>query len=172
MIFYQYLMEGAINILCVCTGNICRSPMAEGLIKKLVAREGLEGAYEISSAGTRAVEQSPAVNEVVNMAKDIGVDLSQHIARQLTNELAEEADIILVMEESHRLALIGMDPKFSNKTHLLTAFNPNIPDASGIDDPIGGPPFHYRDCIGKIFESLNWFIKELKADSGKLRDQS
>jgi protein-tyrosine-phosphatase len=95
------------SILVVCTGNICRSPIAEGLLRDaLVARFGRD-APTVSSAGTMGVEGSSATPESVTAAAERGIDIASHRARRLNVEPARDADLILGMAGEHREALEG-----------------------------------------------------------------
>ena len=83
------------NLLFVCVGNICRSPMAEGLFRKRLG----DCEVEVSSAGLGALVDEPAVVEAQKAMSDVGIDISQHRAQQLTEEMLLAADMILVMEK-------------------------------------------------------------------------
>lgn len=106
------------TILIVCTGNICRSPVAEYLL-----RRGLEGSAgwngRVFSAGTGALVGQAADETVESMMRTRGFDLSPHRARQLTPEHVRQADLILVMEKHQRQAVLDMDPTARGKTFLL-----------------------------------------------------
>jgi protein-tyrosine phosphatase len=107
------------SILVVCTGNICRSPIAEGLLKaELVARFG-DGAPHVSSAGTSGWEGSPATPEGVEAAGELGVDIAGHRARRVRGELLREADLIVCMAGEHRDRLTVQLPEVSGRTFTL-----------------------------------------------------
>jgi protein-tyrosine phosphatase len=90
------------SILVVCTGNICRSPMAEGLLRNALQRRFGDAAPTVSSAGTHGWEGSPATPEGVEAAGELGVDTSMHRGRLVTGSMAEEADLLLCMASDHR----------------------------------------------------------------------
>jgi len=90
------------SILVVCTGNVCRSPLAEGLLRAALRRRFGEAAPTVSSAGTHGWEGSEAMPGSVEAARELGVDLTNHRARLLTYELAREADLLLCMAGDHR----------------------------------------------------------------------
>lgn len=88
------------NILVVCTGNICRSPIGAAVLQQAVQSRG--ATIAVSSAGTHAVVGSPAEQQAQETARSLGADISAHIARQLTQEMAIQADLILAMAGEHR----------------------------------------------------------------------
>jgi protein-tyrosine phosphatase len=90
------------SILVVCTGNICRSPMAEGFLRDALQRRFGDAAPMVSSAGTHGWEGSPATPEGVEAARELGADTSMHRGRLLTRTMAERADLLLCMATDHR----------------------------------------------------------------------
>jgi protein-tyrosine-phosphatase len=110
--------QGRFKVLFVCTGNTCRSPMAEGILRKLLEDKGVEG-LQVSSAGTYALRNAPASLFAMEIASDRSVDLSRHRSRQLTQEMTGKADLILAMSKEH-LDFIGrIDRKAGGKAFLL-----------------------------------------------------
>jgi protein-tyrosine phosphatase len=106
-------------ILVVCTGNICRSPIAEGLLRgALVSRFG-DLAPEVSSAGTSGVSGSGATPEAVAAAAERGADIETHVARRFSRELADAADLVVVMSTEHREVLAEMVPELRERTFTL-----------------------------------------------------
>ncbi len=90
------------SILVICTGNICRSPIAEGLLRDALQRRFAQRAPEVSSAGTSGLEGSGAMPESVQAAAELGVDISGHVARRLTAATADLPDLLLCMASEHR----------------------------------------------------------------------
>lgn len=90
------------SILVICTGNICRSPIAEGLLRDALQRRFAERAPEVSSAGTSGLEGSGAMPESVLSAAELGVDIDGHVARRLTSGMADGSDLLLCMAKEHR----------------------------------------------------------------------
>jgi protein-tyrosine phosphatase len=90
------------SILVICTGNICRSPIAEGLLRDALQRKFAERAPEVSSAGTSGLEGSAAMPESVQAASELGVDISGHVAHRLTSATADLPDLLLCMASEHR----------------------------------------------------------------------
>ena len=122
------------NIVFVCTGNICRSPMAEGLFKKLLEERGRED-ITCSSAGLAAPEGSPASINAKIAAQELGVDISEHRSRLLTRAIARDADMIVCMTREHYDVLNSIIPE--EKLYIL---------GGGIDDPYGCDLEVYRAC--------------------------
>lgn len=114
------------NILIVCVGNICRSPLAEAMLKQHLTAKG----KQVSSAGLQALVNHAADEHTVLLAKADGVDLSQHKARQLTRDMLADADLILTMEQRHLEDISKMAPQARGKTMLLGRWlnNREIPD--------------------------------------------
>lgn len=105
------------NILFVCVGNLCRSPMAEGLAKHRLA--SLEPKVQVHSAGLKAVVGEPAAQEARELALLKGLDISAHRARQLTEDMVTEADLILVMEDWQKKEITKHFPHARGKVFLL-----------------------------------------------------
>ena len=112
------------KILVVCVGNICRSPTGEYLLKSLLPNK------IIASAGVGALVGKPADKTALEVAKEHGVNMDQHVAQQLTSELCREFDLILVMEQGHINAVASIAPEARGKTMLLSQWldKQDIPD--------------------------------------------
>jgi protein-tyrosine phosphatase len=107
------------SILVVCSGNICRSPVAEGLLRRGVQRRFGSDAPEVSSAGTIGLEGSSATPESVQAAAERGVDISSHVARRLTEPMIERADLLVCMAAEHRAAIATRLPTARDRTFTL-----------------------------------------------------
>ena len=107
------------SILVVCTGNICRSPIAEGMIRAAFARTPGNGAVEVSSAGTNGWEGSEAMPESVRAASERGVDISQHVGRRLSGEMLDAADLVVCMAQEHREIIEADRPDIMDRTFTL-----------------------------------------------------
>jgi protein-tyrosine phosphatase len=92
-------------ILVVCSGNICRSPMAEGLLRRALDRRLDGAAPEVGSAGTIAIDGAPPMPESIEAARERGVDIRAHAARRLTAQLIDDADLVVAMAAAHRDAV-------------------------------------------------------------------
>ena len=150
------------NILFVCTGNSCRSVMAEGLFRKMVAHRAHE--FQIFSAGISAMDGWQASPETIEVMKTEGVDVSRHRSQRLREEMIHEADKIFVMEGMHKDWILRFVPEAKSKVFLLSEFHPagyGVPGDQNIPDPIRMSDSFYRnvlgvirDCVGKLAESL------------------
>jgi protein-tyrosine phosphatase len=106
-------------ILVVCTGNICRSPIAEGVLRAEFGRRLSERAPEVISAGTAGWEGSPAMPESVDAAAERGADISEHVAHRLASHDIERADLIIGMSSEHRDDVVRSTPGAAQKTFTL-----------------------------------------------------
>lgn len=149
------------KILFVCTGNTCRSCMAEAIAKKL-ASEG-QKRMEFSSSGIYAVMGESASSSAVTAMEEMGIDLSCHIATPVSGELLEEADLVLTMTQAHRLLLLNHYPEQSKKIATLLGY---VGEAGDIEDPFGGDQYLYRDCALQLKTAIEKLLLKIKEEQG------
>jgi protein-tyrosine-phosphatase len=160
--------DSKLEVLFVCTGNTCRSPMAEGILKMMLKDKGV-GNVKVSSAGTHGLRSAPASLFAIEVAKRRNVDLSRHRSRELTAEMVGRADLILTMSQEHLERIKRMDKQAGQKAYLLKAFpQPHTESNDGqnhgvlsIKDPIGGSLDDYEDAFSEIEKEMERILPEL-----------
>jgi protein-tyrosine-phosphatase len=133
------------HVMMVCTGNICRSPMAAGLLAHYLPVD-LKKRVQVSSAGTHAMHGHKAQEHAIATMAQIGIDITAHRARQLTREMARSADLILTMEAAHLSWVKRTLGWRQAKPRLLMEFDHQSP-TTDIYDPYGDPLAAYQRCL-------------------------
>jgi protein-tyrosine phosphatase len=175
------------NVLFVCTGNLCRSPTAEGLaVRELKGYPGVP--LRFTSAGSHAMEGGPAATRAVAAAGERGASLERHHARELTRRRVRAADLILCMSADHRPYVIAFDRSAARRTFVLASFTRAVSQwawlasspselvamaaehvrelpGDDIEDPLGRPPAAYAACAerldGLVTALVNALVKSL-----------
>lgn len=153
------------NILFVCTGNICRSPFAEGLFKRLAGEKNLSG-VSAQSAGLFALSGNEATFPAQQVAVEHGVDLTGHRAQPVTPDLAAQSDLVLVMEKHHQNDFCAEFPGASQRVRLLRNFARYGSPERGIADPYGLNYDAYRFCFLDIEDAVLGLVDFLSEASG------
>lgn len=144
------------KVLFVCTGNTCRSPMAEGILK-ILAKD--DDTIKVLSGGLLANEGSGASENAILAAKELGIDISSHRAANVNPDAIAQADIILTMTEAHKSALIDMYGADPVKTYTVMEYAGFSGD---IADPYGGDLDVYRRCAKQLSEAVSAAYKKMR----------
>ena len=130
------------SILIVCSANICRSPMAEAILKRLVSKRPDATQWRIESAGTWALNGSPAAELSQYVMQSMGMDISSHQSQPVSLDLIQRFDLILTMESNHKEGLIAEFRYDTNRIYMLSEM---IGLRKDIPDPIGGQMVDYEE---------------------------
>lgn len=139
------------RVLFVCTGNICRSPLAEALLRRELAERGADG-FEVTSAGTGAWEGTPASEGAYLVGLEHDLDLSSHRAVLLTRELAKRSDVILTMARHHRTRAQELGAE--GHSHVLGEFVGITGPEAEVSDPFGSDLEVYRQTYAQLEELI------------------
>jgi len=150
------------TILIVCTANICRSPMAEGLLRHALAGqpEPLRS-LDVVSAGVAARGGERVSENSVIALKKVGIDVAHHVSRPLTQQMLDEALVVLCMTESHRAMIRHQANPVPKHLYLFREFMPQRGNKE-IPDPYGGPLRAYEASRDEMVEAIPTLIEKLK----------
>jgi protein-tyrosine-phosphatase len=147
------------RILFVCTGNACRSPMAQVIFRGLVSNDPslLLAGIEVDSAGT-GVGLDAATPEAIEVMAEYGLNLNNHHPKNVDTSLANWADLVLVMESGHKHIIVSRFPKAVKKVHLLSEY---VGESGDVSDPYLRGIAVYRKCAATLQSLLNKLAEKL-----------
>lgn len=146
------------KVLFVCTGNTCRSPMAEGILRDLAKNKSLN--IEVESAGVAALDGSPVSNNSIEAMKNIGIDIENYTSNMLTKYMVEESDLVLTMAKSHKNIILR---NYSPKNKKIYTIHEYINSSDGdVIDPYGGNLNIYEKTRDEIYQLIEKGISEDK----------
>ncbi|HVP57435.1 MAG TPA: low molecular weight protein arginine phosphatase [bacterium] len=162
-------MKPTFSVLFVCSGNTCRSPMAEAILKAELAagRRAAEFAgVRVVSAGLDVIPGDKVSREAVRAVKLLGLTMARRGARRLADDRVSSADLVLTMTPSQRERIIAQWPGAEEKTFVLSEFSGS--DRGGIEDPLGGSDRVYSDCARRLASEIKRLLPRL---SRRLRER-
>jgi protein-tyrosine-phosphatase len=154
------MSQGKYIIMFVCTGNTCRSPMAEGALRVLLEQKRPDK-FEVISSGTAAARCFPATMYAAEAAKMWDCDLSDHHSQPLSRDLIDRSDLIFAMSPEHLREIRRLSPGASDRSFLLAKFPDPTADGEGVEDPIGGSLDRYNETFLEIGEYLGQHLDEI-----------
>jgi protein-tyrosine phosphatase len=152
------------RVLMICSGNVCRSPMAEGLLR---ARFRRRGAGAVASAGLHALEGRAADPHAVSVLAERGIDITSHRARQVTPELLASFDLVLVMEEAQRHELEALSRAARGRVHLVGRFG-----GFEVADPHRQPREAFVEACARIDRGLEQFERSFWSGVARARSSA
>lgn len=147
------------TVLFVCTGNSCRSVMAEYLLKSML--QGRDD-VEALSAGTGVFLRSTASSETIAVLKEEGIDATEHLSQPITTILLKKSDLIIVMTRLHRQLVLERVPEVEKRIYLLREFVDTplgLPTEPDVPDPIGKTHYDYKECLRIVKEAMHKIVE-------------
>ena len=156
-------MEEKIKIMFICTGNICRSAMAEYILKDRVQKEEkLKDIVEVFSCGVYAEEGDKPTYSAIEVMKENGIDMTNHKATNIRNSPIEEMDLILCATRTHKNEVLYLYPNLSNKVYTMKEYVDYDKYDIDIKDPWGYDIEIYRFCEAELEKCIDLLIQKIK----------
>ena len=147
------------RVLLICTANVCRSPLAQGLLKKQLSDQGLGGEWEVNSAGSWTEGGVPVDPLVREMLADRGIKAGEWRSREVTEKMLVEANLVLTMEAGHQEALQVEFPEQADKVYMLSEL---VGERVNVTDPVGKDDGEYYEVLGVIEGYLEGAMEGMK----------
>lgn len=155
-----------LSVLFVCTANICRSPMAEGIMKRLVSTNELKGKLKVESAGVAAIDGEEASLLAQEVSREAGIDITRHRSQPVTKKLLKHSDLVLTMTLSHQHEIERVYPEYAEKTFRLREYGlkGQLNSHLEIDDPYGGSRENYEICFLTLRREVERILPEIEKE--------